>query len=624
MGRKLFSIYSLLAACMVCLSSAIKPELTPSPKRACEDAGFRHPGLLSSANDLEFLRTQVTNNTEPWATAYRYLREGTLSGQRIGELSYTPTAIKVVDAGPTGDGRNDDIERRDATAAYNHALQWVVSQDERHAEKAIEILNTWAYNYESRVQSINRTLSVGWSAPIFMRAAEIIRYTYTKYKAEDIQALAVMMRDKMLPLVYNGARTTAGNWETSMAEAVLSIGVFLDDREVFNQGLNLIRRKIPEYVYIVEDGQWPVLPPQKAQGDDVTKYLFWYRGGNPDGIAKDPPPNYNLPFRFHDGQSQETCRDMNHTQLGLGAALNCLEIAYTQGIDLYATYQDRMVRAMEFNSKVMIDIEDGRGVPADLCGGIIALAATRFMGFEIGYNHYHHRLKIAMPFTEEFIKRTRKARFRYNPILHLSYPAFTHEQLVLAKPVPVNEPPANFTLSIAGGTEPNTAILQWTPSVDHDGGLAGYSIYEDTSRIAEVLTSVTRYELSDLVEGNSYRYFVAARDSCGNVTNSNEVAYFVTEKPAAEVEAEELAIAPRKIFSRSRDQSWAIAGIDACTDCAITIFTRSGVKVFETQRYTDSPWNGTFNGASLNSGVYSYVIKRNGTRVKTGTITLIE
>lgn len=605
-----------ILAGILCLSSAKGPHIGNIPiSPACEESLFSHPGLLTSNDDLIFLREQVKNGKEPWATAYRNLVGASASGKKIGELSYQPTAIKVVAAGPAGE-RNDDIERRDAHAAYAHALQWVVSQDERHAQKAIDILNTWAYNYESREESINKTLSVGWSAPVFMRAAEIVRYTYSKYKPEDVQALASMMRDKFLPLVFNGARTTAGNWETSMAEAVMSIGVFLNDRQVFNQGLTLIKRKIPEYLYVVEDGQWPVLPPQKANGSDVVKYLFWYRGGNPGGIASSPPPNYNLPYRFYDGQCQETCRDMNHTQLGIGAALNCLEIAYTQGIDLYATYRDRLVRAMEFNSKVMIDIEEGRGVPSDLCGGIIALADTRFMAFEVGYNHYHHRLKIDMPYTEAFIKLVRGAQFRYNPILHIAFPAFTHQQLTLKKPSPINDSPSNFSLTVVRAGERNAANLEWTASSDNDG-IAGYSIYEDTTLVETVSPSITRYEMENLEPGKNYRYQVIAKDNCGNLTASNEISFSLS------TETSDVAVAPRKIFSRSRDTHWKIDGMDQCADCVVTVFSRSGVKVFEGSQYATTPWGGSFKATTLSDGVYSFLIKRNGRVIKSGTITLM-
>ncbi|MFI5159938.1 MAG: gliding motility-associated C-terminal domain-containing protein [Sphingobacteriales bacterium] len=68
---------------------------------------------------------------------------------------------------------------------------------------------------------------------------------------------------------------------------------------------------------------------------------------------------------------------------------------------------------------------------------------------------------------------------------------------------------------------------------------------------------------------------------------------------------------------------WNIKGLQDYTNCVVQIFTRYGQKVFESKGYAH-PFDGTFGGKSLPSGVYYYVINLNtNCSLLSGNLTII-
>ena len=51
------------------------------------------------------------------------------------------------------------------------------------------------------------------------------------------------------------------------------------------------------------------------------------------------------------GQCQESGRDQQHTQLGLAHLAEACEIAWNQGLDLYATADNRLLKGFEYTAK---------------------------------------------------------------------------------------------------------------------------------------------------------------------------------------------------------------------------------------------------------------------------------
>ena len=261
---------------------------------------------------------------------------------------------------------------------YAQALLWAASGDVRYAQKCAEILNAWSAVLKTHSMS-NAPLQVGWTGGGFVRAAEILRYTYPQWDKAHIDQFSTMMNGAFLPLIHNFAKYgTNGNWDAVMIEVMFSIAVFDDNQALFDEAVARYKKRLPAYIYASADGPVPLLPDPSAKQDLVT---FWQGQST-----------------FMDGLSQETCRDLRHVQHGFGGLIQSAEIAWHQGVDLYAERGNRLLTGLEFHAKYIL----GAPVPANLCGGTLT-RLDPMPTWEIPYNHYRNRKKLQMPLTEKII-----------------------------------------------------------------------------------------------------------------------------------------------------------------------------------------------------------------------------
>jgi hypothetical protein len=133
----------------------------PQPAQA---AVFKHPGVLVSRAQLDFVRANLGN--EPWKSAWNALQS-----HRFAQLSYTAHPRAEVNCGGNSipdNGCSD--EREDAMAAYTHALRWYLTKDSRYAKKAIQIMDAWSAVIAKHTGA-NAPLQTGWAGANFSRAA---------------------------------------------------------------------------------------------------------------------------------------------------------------------------------------------------------------------------------------------------------------------------------------------------------------------------------------------------------------------------------------------------------------------------------------------------------------------
>jgi hypothetical protein len=340
--------------------------------------GFTHPGILVSKGMLDFVKAKILVGAQPWKDALTRA-----SSDDLGKISYTPHPIAIVQCGSYS---NPDIgctdEKQDADAAYTQALLWYHTGNRQYADTAIQIMNAWASTIQAHTDS-NAPLQTAWAAEVFPRAAEIIRYSNAGWAEADIDQFATMLTTVYLPDVVNGVDSN-GNWELSMAEATINIGIFTNDQDVFEKGVSLWRKRTPAYVYLDRDGATPVPPPR---GDYAGARLisYWYNQTT-----------------FVDGLCQETCRDLGHVQYGLAALINAAETARIQGVDLVGAEQQRISAALEFHAQYL----NGTAVPSWLCNGSLNAVSADPM-WEIGYNQYATTLGLALPNSKTLVMKQR-------------------------------------------------------------------------------------------------------------------------------------------------------------------------------------------------------------------------
>jgi hypothetical protein len=365
-----------------------------------------HPGILVNKGMLDFVKGKIAAGAAPWKAALSKVQSDSM-----GSLSYTATPHATVECGPTS---NPDIgctdEKNDVIAAYSDALIWYYTGDQKHADKAIQIMNAWSAVLKKHTND-NEQLQASWAAEIFPRAAEIIRYSNAGWSAPDIEQFKTMLKTAYLPEVVNGS-TRTGNWDTSAIEAAMNIAIFLDDTVEFQKAVAMWRARTPAYVYLSTDGALPVQPPRQSALSDSALKSYWFN-----------------PKKFVDGLTQESCRDLpgsgtagfGHAQYGVAAIINAAETARIQGVDLFASEQKRLSAMLELHSKYL------NGATVDLCNTQIAGVDADPM-WEIGYNAYANMLSQPLPATQTLIKSIRPTGATH----HMAWETLTHGDIGLA------------------------------------------------------------------------------------------------------------------------------------------------------------------------------------------------
>lgn len=319
-------------------------------------APFVHPGMLQTRQELEFMKQKVAAGEEPWKTAW-----SNLCAEPYSSLDFQPKPVVHVVRGPYGRPSIGDLELTEsANAAYSQALQWVVTGDKIHAQKAIEILNAWSgtlWDFEDN----DAKLLAGWTGHAFCNAAEILRCTHSGWKDKDIAQFKRMLLTVYYPLIKDYFPEANGNWDAAMMDTTLCIGIICDDRAIFDSAVN-----------------------------------HFLRGEGNAGITK---------YIYPSGQCEESTRDQAHTQLGLGELAQTCQIAWNQKVDLYGAAENRLALGFEYTARYML----GEEVPSH---GIVSTQARgRFSDIYEGvYQQYHFVKGLGMPFTERALEKTRAGR----------------------------------------------------------------------------------------------------------------------------------------------------------------------------------------------------------------------
>ena len=360
-----------------------------------------HPGVMLSQAQLDYMKIMVQAHADPMYTAFLKAQNSSW-----GSLTYVPQgppAGGIIQCGATsmpdyGCSASDS----DGTAAYVQALLWYITGNQTYANNAINIMNTYANNFKgyagytpgdtcpSGTDCSNGPLQSAWDSQKWPRAAEIIRHSNAGWPAAQAAAFGTMLNTYMRPLLINGS-TSNGNWEISMIEGLIGIGVYNDDATAFNTGVTYWQQRVPAYFYYHTDGGTHVLAP-RGTADWYGQTVF------------DPSV---------DGVSQETCRDFGHAQYGISGSLDAAETARIQGTNLYqdvqsvtdasqgtfnVNAQNRLTSALEFNAYYLLN----NPVPTSVCGGTVTLQI--YPVDEIGYNEYHNRLGLSLPNTLEYLQ----------------------------------------------------------------------------------------------------------------------------------------------------------------------------------------------------------------------------
>jgi Right handed beta helix region/Alginate lyase len=379
-------------------------------------SGFVHPGIYQTEQDLAFMKEKVHAKEEPWSSTWaRILQEPESS------LSFSPAAVAHVVRGAFGHGAVGDKElQASVKAAENHMLRWVIDSDHAHADKAMDILDSWSktlWDFDGN----DAKLLAGWTGTSLCNTAEILRSTYPGWSSKVDQSFRGLLNGVYVPLLREFFPTANGNWDGAIMQTLAAIGIYCDDRSRFDAATQ-------HFLYGVANA-------------GITKYVY---------------PS---------GQCEETDRDQGHTQLGLGYFSRMALVAWNQNVDLFSAAGDRLALGFEYTAKYLL----GGDVP--YFGDI----STRGRGkcedyYEAAYEHYRFVSGMSMPYTEQAVEKARDAGAQTTLIFYRGQSAGKQKPELPAPVVAAGMPSAGAQLSNAQTPHSGATVIspgtEIQPSLD--------------------------------------------------------------------------------------------------------------------------------------------------------------
>ncbi|MGD1842701.1 MAG: Ig-like domain-containing protein [Thermonemataceae bacterium] len=442
-------------------------------------AGFAqsvHPGVYLTQAGLDKMKTICNNEpSHPMAQGYSIIKN-----DNVGKLSFTATPFKTVEAMASGKSTSEIKFREDAHAVYAHALQFVVSGNQAHADKAIEIAMAWANTFEDIVSvgyQYQKHLEAYWAVGVWVPGLDIIRYYnngasgITQSQIEAIDGFLM----KIYPYLHLNPQG-GNNWASARCNAIVALGAYLGDEEIFQMGIDQYK----DYIL-----------PQHVKAD---------------------------------GYIEETGRDCTHMQYNIIVLNTICEMAWNQGIDLYGIKlggqnTPRLLLGLEFAAKVW----NGTSTALN-CSGFFSHGAG---GWEMGYNHFKHRLNLPCPNLETYVlERNRPSDYR-SETHFTGWATATHGDLdkegyATPPAVSLTSPADNTTFAA------NANINLTATATVSSGDVEEVEFFANDISIGKDLSAPWSFEWTGAAEG-IYELEAVARTEAGGIGYSEVINIVVGE-----------------------------------------------------------------------------------------------
>jgi len=259
-------------------------------------ANFIHPGLYNSQVELAEIYRQVhlsgSNPIKDALLAVLNAKASSAANKNIpyASLNWKPDPVKIVWAKSKDKMRMFD----DGRAVYTHALLWAATGNKLHADKAIEILNAWSAIFEdvkTKNGDIYNSLLSSWSANHWVAGAEIIRHYKHCGKLAGWKDVEIRRFEKMccvfkrLMLQWEGGANVNGlqNQRLAVARTCLTLGIFMNDQDLFDFGIYQIFEQIDSRKKTVKKHGHPVNLIELTIADDGEIMEFNRDGGHGRG-----------------------------------------------------------------------------------------------------------------------------------------------------------------------------------------------------------------------------------------------------------------------------------------------------------------------------------------------------
>ena len=327
---------------------------------------FAHPGILHTQDALSKIKQAIDEQRQPWASAYELFTGDPRTSHNY-QVNGPYEYVSRMGGKPGETNLHKKEFEDDCLAAYYNAVQWRLTGDRRHAAKAIEIMDGYATTLKGVVNK-DKELMASLCGHLLVNGAELIRYSDAGWSQQQVDTFAQLVRNVLYPVISEFATFANGNWDAACIKAMMTFGIFLDDRVMFDRAV--------EYFH-------------KGEGNGrLTHYVI-----------------------NEAGQSQESGRDQAHTQFGLGCLAEACEIGYNQGLDMYGAAENRLLAGFEYTAKYNLGFDVPFSAWLDRTGKYYHTQIAhhdrgKFRGvFEIVLNHYEKRARLNPFYTRMVVEK---------------------------------------------------------------------------------------------------------------------------------------------------------------------------------------------------------------------------
>ncbi len=236
------------------------PELQPKTYT------LSHPCLMHSATDISYVKAHLSES--PWAEAYQKLASNSYAQptykaspkEYIARLDATNwadgggrwTQYGVLDKWYPGVQNSYTNLMRDAAAAYQLALRYVLTGDQECATAARQILVDWAYTNKGMIYGTQGTLKdelidsneflILFQIYQVANAAELLRDNNGWDKTEEYRKVVDWLKTYFYPEASRFLKTKSGdhywlNWDLACMTTCISVGVLDDNQDMINEAI---------------------------------------------------------------------------------------------------------------------------------------------------------------------------------------------------------------------------------------------------------------------------------------------------------------------------------------------------------------------------------------------------
>lgn len=289
---------------------------------------FSHPAGFVTQEDIDRVKTAVVeaDASDPVYASWLRFEQSTLA-QTTHQQNPVSTLVRG-DATGTGTTENYINACRDAAAAFQLGLRYLVTGDTQYADKAVEILNAWASTCtEITANDANYILCAGFQGYQFASAAELLK-DYAGWNADDKAAFGQWLRDLWYPINYSFLAEHGNanvcdlhywsNWELANMASVMAIGIFLED----NAMIDFVKRNFTE----------------GAGSGAIGNMIPYAPVADPDGHGMI-------------AQSMESGRDQGHATLVVSMCAELCKMAESVGLDFWGMENSKVLAMFEYTAK---------------------------------------------------------------------------------------------------------------------------------------------------------------------------------------------------------------------------------------------------------------------------------